>query len=319
MRLALCAVFSVSMFATPGLAQTTQHQVGFRVGANDVVITVDDAPIASYVFRDPNGKIPRPYFAHVRAPGGFQVTRNHPPIPEQDRTDHATMHPGIWMAFGDLDGSDIWRNKGTVKHVRFTKEPTGGVDRGSFLEEKEYLRSDNSLICTEQFRCDLFVREGGYLLTWDSTFSSERGFYFGDQEEMGLGLRVASPLTELMGGQLSDSHGRRGARAIWGQSAKWCDYSGVLDGRRLGMTLMCHPANFRPSWMHARNYGFVAANPFGRQAMKQGAESKVVVKPGESLRLRYAVWIHSADIGQKSLIESAYAEFVGNADSPPRK
>ncbi len=310
MRFALCAMSVLSMFGTTILAQETAKQVGFRTGESEVVIIVDDQPIASYVYRDPTGRIPRPYFAHVKAPGGIQVTRNHPPVPGQDRTDHDTMHPGIWMAFGDLGDSDFWRNKAKVTHNRFVEEPTGGADRGWFVEEKQYFRSDDSLVCNEQFRCEVRVRPGGYLLTWDSTFSSEHVFYFGDQEEMGLGLRVASRLSEMKGGQLSDSKGRKGAKAIWSQSAKWCNYSGIIDGRRIGMTLMCHPANFRASWMHARNYGFVAANPFGRQAMNKGAQSKVVVKPGESLRLRYGVWIHGTDAGQRSTIDSAYADYI---------
>ena len=95
-----------------------------------VTITVAGQPVATYVYVD--DKIPRPYFAHVHGPGGIQLTRNFPPIEGQDRTDHATMHPGIWMAFGDLDGTDIWRNKGRVVHERFLEPPTGGPGQGDF-------------------------------------------------------------------------------------------------------------------------------------------------------------------------------------------
>ena len=76
------------------------------------------------------------------------------------------------------------------------------------------------------------------------------------------------------------------------------------------MTLMCHPENFRESWMHARDYGFVAANPFGRDAMKKGKPSKVIVKPNETLRLRYAIFVHSGDIGGNSTVEPCYEEYL---------
>ena len=59
------------------------------------------------------------------------------------------------------------------------------------------------------------------------------------------------------------------------------------------MTIFCHPENFRPSWFHARDYGLLAANPFGRAAFNKGEPSKVVVKPGESLRLRYGMLVHA--------------------------
>ena len=60
---------------------------------------------------------------------------------------------------------------------------------------------------------------------------------------------------------------------------------------------MCHPANFRPSWFHARDYGLLLANPFGRKAFGKGDASKVVVKRGGTLRLRYGVLLHARPEG----------------------
>ncbi len=289
-------------------AEDSPPQVAFRQAPGKLIVTVDDRPMATYVYADAN--IPRPYFAHVRAPDGRQVTRNHPPIEGKDRTDHDTMHPGIWMAFGDLGGADFWRNKARIVHASFLGQPNGGPGSGSFVEEKHYLRADGSLVCKELFRCSIHVCRGGYLLTWDSTFRGDGAFAFGDQEEMGLGLRVATPIAEVAGGRLRDAQRRSGAAEIWSHAAAWCDYSGVVDGRRLGLTLLCHPANFRESWMHARDYGFVAANPFGRAAMKKGPPSRVVVEPGDRLRLRYGVWIHGGDTDAEADCVAAYAEYL---------
>jgi len=72
----------------------------------------------------------------------------------------------------------------------------------------------------------------------------------------------------------------------------------------VGVTLIPDPANFRRSWFHARDYGFVAANPFGQQAFTKGEKSRVEVRAGESLRLRFAVRVHS-DAGD---LASAYSE-----------
>jgi hypothetical protein len=313
MRFSLGILMAIVLIAivrfTPVFAEQTLPQMTIQVNDGNLVIAADDQPVATYVFED--SKIPRPYFAHVKAPGGQQVTRNHPPINGKDLMDHDTLHPGIWMAFGDLVGSDFWRNQAKIVHKSFTRRPETRKGSAAFIEEKQYLRPDHSLVCREEFRCSIHARHGGYLLVWDSTFSSDSEFYFGDQEEMGLGLRVATPLSEVSGGQLTDSEGRKGAPAIWSQSARWCDYSGVVDGQRIGMTLMCHPENFRRSWLHARDYGLVAANLFGRKAMKQGEPSKVIVPPGQSLRLRYAVWIHCGDPAPEWTLEMAYADYLG--------
>ena len=79
---------------------------------------------------------------------------------------------------------------------------------------------------------------------------------------------------------MTDSEGRKNGAEIGGNSADWCDYSGTLDGQHVGMTIFCHPDNFRPSWFHARDYGFLAANAFGRAAFHKGEPSKVVVEAG---------------------------------------
>ena len=87
-----------------------------------LVITHATRPVAHFVFKDE--QILRPHFAHVHTPDGTQVTRTHPPVAGKDAVDHATMHPGLWLAFGDVSGNDFWRNKATVRHERFTGAPT---------------------------------------------------------------------------------------------------------------------------------------------------------------------------------------------------
>ncbi|MBM3861987.1 MAG: hypothetical protein FJ395_20375, partial [Verrucomicrobia bacterium] len=69
--------------------------------------------------------------------------------------------------------------------------------------------------------------------------------------------------------------------------------SGVIGERRVGVLLMPDPKNFRASWFHNRDYGLMVANPFGRNAFTKGEKSAVVVKKGESFRLRFGVLIHA--------------------------
>ncbi len=302
---------------SPGLSceAADRTSVSFARAPGKLLIEVGGRPLATYVYADQ--EIPRPYFAHVFAPGGIQVTRNHPPDKEKDPTDHATYHPGIWMAFGDVSGADYWRNRAEVVHERFAEEPAGGPGKGTFAVRNRYLDQDGQkVICREECRRTIHVRPDGYLLIWDSTFSTAAGeFYFGDQEEMGLGVRVASPIMVEAGGTILDARGRKNGKQVWGNAADWCDYSGTIRGRHVGVTLMCHPANFRPSWFHARDYGLLLANPFGRKAFGKGETSKVVVKRGEEFRLRYGVLLHAGPENARPEnagpdIEAAYADYL---------
>ena len=139
-----------------------------------------------------------------------------------------------------------------------------------------------------------------------------RELVFGEQEEMGLGIRLHTTLAvdQKQGGRILDSRGRRNGDEVWGQTADWCDYRGELNGQRVGLLLMPDPANFRPCWFHARDYGFVAANPFGRKAFTRGEISRVEIKPGESFRLRFGVLVHSTPADQPFDAQAAHQDFV---------
>lgn len=280
--------------------------VAFTQQPGKVLVTIDGQPVATYVYADP--EIPRPYLAHVRAPGGIQITRNHPPVKGKDPADHATMHPGIWMAFGDISGHDFWRNKARVENSTI-KTPSAGPGRGILGVVQSYHAKDSpkSALGIEECILTFLVRPAGTLILWQCTFyGGEQPLVFGDQEEMGLGVRVATPITEKSGGRILDAEGRRGARKVWGNAATWCDYSGTIDGTPVGVALMCAPSNFRPSWFHARDYGLLVANPFGRKAMRKGQPSKVVVKMTRPLVLRYGILLHAGDVD----IEAAYADYL---------
>jgi methane monooxygenase PmoA-like len=319
--------FAIVIFEISGLvsnAKADSPAVEFLRGNGRITVAIDGLPVAVYCYQD--DKITRPFFAHVRAPSGVQVTRHHPPIEGQDIMDHDTFHPGIWMSFGDISGSDYWRIKARVRQAKLVEEPRGGLGEGSFAVHNEYLdqKDPSKIVCNEVARYTFLVRSSAYLLLWDSTFSSDTQFYFGDQEEMGLGFRVATPLRVGASGQGSvpagngkilDSEGRKNEKQIWGNSAKWCDFSGTMAGQHVGMTIFCHPDNLRPSWFHARDYGLLEANQFGRKSFGKGGTSKVDVRPGEKLRIRYGVLIHSGPQASNPNLAAAYEDYLHQAGS----
>ena len=240
------------------------------------------------------------------------MTRNHPPDPRADLADHPTFHPGLWLAFGDLNGADFWRNKDRIRHVGFVDGPRGNPGRGSFAVKNQY-ESGTRIIGTEVAHFTISVRPAGYLLLWDSEFTPKDGdLIFGDQEEMGLGVRLATPLAVVKGGGIANSDGLKNEAQVWGKPADWCAYAGTVKGRRAGVVLMPHPQNFRRSWFHARDYGLLAANPFGRNAFTKGEASKVVVRKGQALRLRFGVLFFNGEpdlgIAYRDYLEQARVE-----------
>ena len=247
-------------------------------------------PIVDFVFRD--DKILRPYFANARLVNGLQVTRSHPPVKGVDELDHEKLHPGIWLAFGDINGQDFWRNKAAIEHVRFVLAPTIAGGRLRFSTECRLKNSEGEPLCRMTNDFMLTARPHGWLLVWSAEFQADKvAVTFGDQEEMGFGARVATPFTEKNGGLIRSSTGKKTAKQTWGQPATWCDYSGS-GPRSGGIMLMASPANFRESWWHNRNYGAFVSNPFGRKAMKQGEVSSISIAPGKTMRLTFGALVH---------------------------
>jgi putative membrane-bound dehydrogenase-like protein len=205
---------------------------GFQVTRQQdrLIIARSGQPVAHYVFRD--DRILRPYFARVHAPGGIQLTRSHPPVKGVDATDHDTMHPGLSMGFGDLNGVDFWRNQGRIEHRRFVREPVVKDGRLTFAVEERCMGGDGAEICqgVHEFcfvaGSTLQPAVQGTLLLWSTRLSRADGpLTFGPQHEMGLGFRMATPLAVKAGhGAITGSHGGVNEKGNWGRAGSWWDY-----------------------------------------------------------------------------------------------
>ena len=255
----------------------------------------------------------RPFFSNVRTLSGTQVTRNHPPSPGVDPDDHADMHCGIWLGFGDIDGHDFWRNKARIRHRRFLSEPTLEANRIGFSSEDDLIDPQGRSIGSLEQTYRLTRIDSGCLLVWQAVFKAgSEPLAFGDQEEMGLGVRVATSMTQKNGGIILSSDGKTGAKETWGRKAQWVDYSKTQDGKRTGILLMPDHQNLKPSWFHNRDYGLMVANFFGNQSFTGGKPSVIRIEPNRSMTLRYGVYWYESAVEEDPPIEKIRAEVDSN-------
>ena len=284
----------------------------FVTRPGELEIFIDGKSFAVYVWSDP--RTTRPYFKQIRALGGnAQLTRNHPPQ-KGDFDDHETFHPGIWWGFGDVGGHDYWRMKAKITGGQFVEKPTATKDSASFAVRNKLLTSDgNETFCEQICRYQIMRRPLGILMICESTFLRTQGdFWLGDQEEMGLALRVATPLTTEKDGQICDSEGRNSLNRIRTRQSDWCNYSGRLGGRYGGLMLMNDPKNFRRPWWHAVSTGLLVANPLGESELTGNGKTKqnVLVRKDTPFRLRYGCLAHLHDKEHQFDPNLAYADFL---------
>ncbi|MFO0975184.1 MAG: DUF6807 family protein [Planctomycetaceae bacterium] len=289
--------------ATPNSDATPAKGISFEPSATGLEISLGEQRVASYHRAD--AKILRPFFSSVRTPLGLQVTRNHPPIEGKDAIDHDTMHPGVWMAFGDICGQDFWRNKATMQFEKTVLAPEVQDGALTFTDSFLMLAANGETIGRQESKCELRPLPGAWRLRWTATFFPQSSdLEFGDQEEMGLGVRVATTMTEKNGGRILSSTGATGAGATWGKSAAWCSYSGTVEGKVAGIVIIPSPNNFRASWWHNRDYGLMVANPFGQAALAGGAPGNHVVKKEAPLALSFDVMVHDGEFTDRFVVPS---------------
>ena len=116
-----------------------------------------------------------------------------------------------------------------------------------------------------------------------------------------------------------------GARdsAAWGKRADWCDYSGPVNGQTVGIALLDHPLNPRhPTWWMAREYGLLAANPFGQHEFEKTADAHagdLKIPAGGNVTFRYRILLHAGDEKAGRVAEN-FKEFAKSpsVESPRR-
>ncbi len=287
-----------------------------------MTVSIAGRPFTEYHFLN----TPKPFLYPLLSPTGAGLTRNFPmATPDGEEHDHP-HHRSLWFGHGLVNGVDFWTEKsgtGRIVHDKFTAI-RGGADKGFIRSRNKWLAPGGSVVCTDE-RAMTFYETGtnARLFDFEITIHADHGeIVFGDTKEGALGVRVAETmrLTQPTGGVNPESHivNSEGARdtEAWGKRAKWCDYSGLVDGKIAGIAIFDHPQNPRyPTWWMARDYGLLAANPFGQHEFEKLSNENVgdlKIAAGQSVTFRYRFFFHTGT-AEEAMWQS------GLWSSPPRR
>jgi hypothetical protein len=200
------------------------------------------------------------------------MTRNYPMVKDVmgEPTDHP-HHRSLWFAHGSVSGKDFWLDKPSAGMVKSTKEPETSIYAGhaDLFTNNDWLTAEGEEIARDQ----TLIRFSHYsdksrVIDYIVHFytPTNKPVIFGDTKEGTMAIRTR-PALNLKGegapGKAINSEGDKDF-AVWGKRAKWVAYWGQIDGKTCGVAIFDSPDNLRhPTWWHARDYGLVAANPFG--------------------------------------------------------
>ena len=298
----LMIAFASVLFVPEGIdaAETVSIR---QTDSSTLTITVNDQPFTIYNY---SSQLPKPFFLPVTTAGGVVLNRA---LEDASDADHP-HHKGIWNAIDEVNGVKFWAEKGVIRNTA-VEILTASGSTASFRATNEWRHPESGR--PEVLETVTVTIYPNRLLVYDMTFSAPtNNVVFEDTKEGLFGFRVAPSMKEKNGGRVVASDGSKTTAQCWGKPFSWVDYSGEVGGKTAGVTIMDHPENFRPSRYHVRDYGLFSISPFGEKAYTNGAQDAkpVELKPGATLRLRYAMYFHDGDAAAAG-IESAWQLFSG--------
>ena len=303
--------------ATPARAQVTITQQ-----PDQIVVEIDGKPFTTFHV---GGKdLNRPYLHPLRAASGKTVNRSFPAGQLPGETIDHPHHAGLFYGHGDVNGYNYW----AIQNVPYTKvDPKmgrivlkqvasvkSGKDSGTIDVVLTWLKPDGAPLLTETRTMTFHAHPTLRIIDFDFDFAAVEHVVFNDTKEGTFAMRMATPIEERSKtepGKLVNAQGAEREANVWGKRAPWVDYSGTIDGEKVGVVMMDHPSNPRhPTYWHSRGYGLHSINPFGlRDFLNDKAQDgSLTLKPGEHVRFRYRVIIHpGASPAQLASQFAAYA------------
>ena len=323
------------LFCTALALATASAQVKIVAEDTRVHVNIEGKPYADFVVKSDEAM--KPYLYPLRAATGTIVTRHWPmeKVSAVEPVDHQHQR-GLWFGPDEVNGFDFWNNERSYKTTTpgkcakcgYTKldkigQIKSGGKKGSVAATFDWIDPQGTKIVEESRTMTFYDRPKLRIIDVEIDLTAVTQAKFGDGKDCCFGIRIAPQLQEdkviktkgkpdvkIPGppGVISNADGKTTEKEVWGKPSDWCDYSGEINGEKVGIAIFDNPKNSRRARWHVRGYGLFAANPCGLAAFTgdKTQDGSVTLKPGEQLHFKYRVVIHPANTDLAKL----YAEYV---------
>jgi hypothetical protein len=241
---------------------------------------------------------------------GVNLLRGYPVTPKDGEPADHPHHTGLYFCFGEVNGKEYWsklpitpksvRKEQGPAYARIVAENAWGED---LAETQDVLVLNAGADIVMDWTITLKASGGPVVFAKDIKMAKEGAFAARLTKELSFAKGDAPEM-------ILDAKGDRGEKAARANGSPWVDYSGTVDEKKVGISIMNHPASFRyPSDWHVRAYGLFAANPW----IIKGENA---IQKGESLTLKWRVYVHGGDAaaGKVADVFAGYANVQASAE-----
>lgn len=295
------------------LGYAVAQPVTFEQGTGKVHVRIGGKPFTTMYYSEEYAK---PFLQPIFAANGVEITRAFPlSRREGEHSDHP-HHRGLWWGHGDINGVDFWLEKDVAKTGRLVANGKPRFGKRDIAIDLDMVQPNGDRIGSVTQTYAFSGRGNSLFIDVSITIHADRNrdLKFGDTEEGTMSLRLRDEFREDRGTTLLNSAGFVGTEKIWGKRATWVDYSTAVEGKRVGVAVLDHPANPKhPTYWHARPYGLLAANPFGEHDFSHdnAQDGSLVIGVGKTLTFRYRYLIHAGD-AKDGGVEAQYKLYEKN-------
>ena len=294
-----------------------QSSIGIAKVEDRIEVSIGEELFTAFNFKETT----KPYLYPVHGPGQIRMTRDFPMKETAGEANDHPHHKSIWIGH-EVNEIDFWTCRSGEKIV-VAEEPTIDAKLSCITANSNWTAANGKVTCSDTTQWTFGANEKARWI--DCTFSliaSEGPITINDTKEGTVAIRTHPDLrlkpdlkrgVKEVFGNAFNSQGTKG-HDVWGQSAAWVAYCGMVASKPASIVILDHPGNFRHSttW-HARDYGLVAANPFGLhdfQRMEKGAGAVKLLK-GQSITLRYR-FLFFGEIVDAKTAEAELQKFQAN-------
>jgi hypothetical protein len=311
MRKFIVPILAANLLAGASLAKTNTKLVTLEKGDLAVTIKVKGKLFTNYVYADP--KRAKPILYPVIGPNELPMTRRYPI--EEAASGEAKDHPhhaSLWYTHGEVNGISFWhvgKDTGEIVHEKFLK-----LEDNVISTRNKWVGPKGKIVCRDERTLTFWAEGKDRAIDVSIKLIADNGdVTFGDTKEGSMGIR-SNPVLRLKGevakGKAINNEGVEG-KAIWGKRAAWVSYWAPFKEGITGFSIFDHPTNLRhPTWWHARDYGLVAANPFGIHNFerKPKGTGDLKILKGSDVTFRYRFLFHEGD-AKTANIAARYEEW----------
>lgn len=329
---------AASLFVILSFAPVHQAwaQVTLTQTPNEIAVAIDGKPFTIFYIGGAN--LNRPYLHPLRSASGKIVTRSLPAGQLAGETTDHPHHAGLFYGHGDVNGYNYW----AVQNGANPQPPNGanfgrivldkvasvksGKESGSLDVVLNWLKPDGAPLLTETRRMTFYAHPELRIIDFDFDLAAIDTVVFRDTKEGTFAMRMATVLEEppakpktgepARTGTLRNAQGGEREASVWGKRSEWVDYSGLMDGERVGVVMMDHPGNPRhPTYWHSRGYGLHSINPFGVSDFlnDKSQNGSLTFERGQHVRFRYRIVVHPGASPAK--LAELYTQFAEGAPS----